>query len=129
MSLYDTIKANRLQARKLKNQLAIDVYCVILYECDSANDTTDSFVLSRINKLIKSNEESLAHKPDNKLQRENELLKEFIPKLTIGDIEKVMDGKALPKNDGKKIGVVCNALKSAGYVPDINLVKEFLNNV
>lgn len=126
MSVYDKLRDRRNEARKIKNTLAADVYGVILGECDLKNDFSDDFVLTRVSKMVKSNEQCLAQRDDPKLKRENELLKEFLPTLTIGLVQDIMCGVELPENKGQQIGTVCKAIKAAGYVPDMNLVKEFL---
>jgi hypothetical protein len=124
--IYDKLKEQHLKARKIKNELAVNLYGVILGECDLANNFSDEFLLTRISKMVKSNEVCLAERDNPKLMRENELLKEWLPTLTIDVVRDIMRGVELPENKGKKVGAVCQAIKSAGYVPDMNLVKEFL---
>lgn len=126
-SLYENLKQRQLNARKIQNTLASDLYGLILGEAQTKDNFSNEFILTFVQKLLKSNEECLAKRDDSKLRRQSDLLKDLVPLLTVDDIKRVASGLELPEHKGKATGELMKALRKEGYAPDPAVIKEFLD--
>lgn len=83
--LYNQIKADRMAAMKAKDNVRKSVLTTLAGELESnakrsGGAVTDDDALRLIKKFIEANKESLQHKQDPVLERENTLLSEYLPK-------------------------------------------------
>lgn len=128
MSLLQTIKNQVIQAMKAKDTLTRDVLRVLqgdieMHHTRTGEHMTDDEAQKVVRKLIKSNQETLAVKPDDaaaeKLNREIAILEALLPRtLSVEEIVAALapvqaDIKAAG-NDGQATGVAMKHLKPQG---------------
>lgn len=137
MSVVDTLKARIKEAMKAKDDVAKNVFRVVLsdvqlLEARSKEAAADTDAHKVIKKLINSNEATLAATSDEgtktQLLRENELLSELIPKpLSVEEIvtalASVAEAIKAAKADGPAMGMAMKALKEAGAAAESADVK------
>lgn len=134
--LVDEIKARMFKAIKAGETLEKEILRVAVGEIttDAARpgrQGNDEEAQAILRKLIKSNDESLDSLSDAQrrasLQRENEVLREFLPRalgedelvLALGDVAEPIRGAG---NDGQATGIAMKHLKAKGIVADGKLV-------
>jgi uncharacterized protein YqeY len=120
MTKLEKLKSDILFATKSRNELASSLLKVVLGECQSKDKYDDDFIVSYCRKMIQSNSETMALGGDSvKLSRENELLREYVPKeLSLEELQIHADRLAIEivdaKSDGQAMGVLSKYLKSIG---------------
>lgn len=125
--LVDVLKARAAEAMKSKDQVATAVLRLALGEIQTAEarankPVSEDEAVAIVRKLIKSNEETLAHAPAEQkatLERENAILLAVLPAtLTpaqiVEQLAPVADAIRAAKNDGQATGVAMKHLKGAG---------------
>lgn len=132
MSILKNVKEALMQARVGKHDVAKSILSVIVGEVETLQfskgqkgEITDQQIIKIINGAIASNEECMKqaklHDIDTfKFEMENEILKEFLPKMwdkaTIEEVlvknESVLKEITETKNPGQAIGVAVKFLKS-----------------
>lgn len=128
MSLLQTIKNQVIAAMKAKDTLTRDVLRVLqgdieMHHTRTGQHMTDDEAQKVVRKLIKSNQETLAVKPDaaavEKLNREIAILEALLPRtLSVEEIvaalAPVQDDIKAAGNDGQATGVAMKHLKPQG---------------
>lgn len=128
MSLRETIKKQVIDAMKAKDTLTRDVLRVLqgdieMHHTRTGEHMTDEQAQKVVRKLIKSNQETLAVKPDDaaaeKLNKEIAILEALLPRtLSVEEIvaalAPVQDGIKAAGNDGQATGVAMKHLKPQG---------------
>ncbi|MHC5010898.1 MAG: GatB/YqeY domain-containing protein [Planctomycetota bacterium] len=126
--LSDEIKKRMIQAMKDKQDLEKQILRVALGEIQTVESRTgkkasDEEAAALVRKLVKSNEESLAASEDEeqkqRLARENEVLKDLLPKTMdegeiVDALEPVAEAIRAAGNDGQATGLAMKHLKAAG---------------
>ncbi|MBX2851002.1 MAG: GatB/YqeY domain-containing protein [Phycisphaeraceae bacterium] len=128
MSLQETIKKQVIDAMKAKDTLARDVLRVLqgdieMHHTRTGEHMTDDQAQKVVRKLIKSNQETLAVKPDaaavEKLNREITILEALLPRTLgideiVAALAAVEGGIKAAGNDGQATGVAMKHLKPQG---------------
>ena len=129
MTLVDTLRKKALEAMKAKDGLATTILRLAQSEVQASEARvgralTDDEAFAVVRKLVKSNEETLAASQGDAekvrtLTRENELLREVLPKgLSAVEIEGLLAGATeairAAANDGQATGVAMKHLKAQG---------------
>jgi len=128
MSLLETIKKQVTDAMKAKDTLARDVLRVLqgdieMHHTRTGEHMTDEEAQKVVRKLIKSNQETLAVKPDDaaveKLNKEIAILEALLPRTL--DVDEIVAALAPVEadikaagNDGQATGVAMKHLKPQG---------------
>lgn len=125
--LVDTLKSRAAQAMKAKDSIAMSILRLALGEIQTAEAragkaVSDEDAAAIVRKLLKSNEETLAHAQGDQratLEKENEILRSVLPaSLTPDQIAELLAPVAQAvkeaKNDGQATGVAMKHLKAAG---------------
>jgi uncharacterized protein len=125
--LVDELKARMFKAMKAGNVVEKEILKVAIGEITTdavrpGRQGSDEEAVAILRKLIKSNEESLAHLEDESqkatLRQENEVLASFLPKTLDPDaivvaLEPVIDRLRAAANDGQATGIAMQQLKGA----------------
>ena len=128
MALLQTIKQQVVEAMKAKDTLARDVLRVLqgdieMHHTRTGEHMTDEEAQKVVRKLIKSNQETLAVKPDDaaaeKLNKEIAILEALLPRTL--DVDEIVAALAPVQadikaagNDGQATGVAMKHLKPQG---------------
>lgn len=134
MKLYNEIKILRNESRKQKT-VALEILKLVVGEADTIigreGKISDEKVLKIISKLIQSNNEILALRPERTdLVAENKILQKFLPTLlTEAQIMAILDVAEIQtaNSDGQAIGVAIKSLK--GEAVDRKLVAELVKSI
>jgi uncharacterized protein YqeY len=124
MTKLEKLKSEILFATKSRNELASSLLKIVLGECQNKDKYDDDFIISYCRKIIQSNSETMRLGGDSvKLSRENELLKEYVPKeLSVEELQVHADKLAIEivdaKSDGQAKGILSKYLKSIGTSAD-----------
>ena len=128
--LIDQIKARMFQAIKAKADIEKEILRVAVGEISTdaarvGRKGDDEEAMGILRKLLKSNEETLASTTDAEkravLQKENEILAEFLPKswgadeISVG-LAPVVEQIKAAASDGQATGVAMKQLKSLGAI-------------
>jgi len=125
--VVDTLKARAAEAMKAKDSAASSILRLALGEIQTAEARTnkpvsDDEAIAIVRKLVKSNEETLAHTQGDAraaLERENGILLGVLP-ATLGPdqilelLASVADAVRGAKSDGQATGVAMKHLKASG---------------
>lgn len=123
MSLLETIKANALDARKRRDNIAAPFLVTLLSEAsvpglnDGKRASTDEEVLAVIRKFLKNNAEVLLVRPnDTVAQAEKQMLEGYLPRqLSEGELRAALEAVAREANitsiSQKDMGVLMKGLK------------------
>ena len=128
MAMIADIRAQMLQAMRDKDLARRDILRVLLGDLETTETRkgsaiTDEECLQIVRKLIKSNDETLATKPDDatraKLTKETEILSALLPKTMsvekiVGALADQADEIRAAGNDGQATGIAMRQLKQAG---------------
>lgn len=96
MSLIDSVRIQRLSARKAKMEVETNILTTLVGELETQSkktgqEITDEQVIAAVKKLIKSNNESLKVRPQDKLIQENAVLEILLPRqLTEDEIRRLI---------------------------------------
>jgi len=118
--LIDQLKADIERATRGRNTLASSLLKVVLAECQTRNKFDDDFIISYCRKMIQSNLETIGAGGDQvKLNRENELLRSYVPaSLSEEELQIHADKMQIEilaaRSDGQAIGILSKHLKSMG---------------
>jgi uncharacterized protein YqeY len=134
MMLIDQLKSDIELATRGRNALASALLKVVLGECQAKNKFDDEFIVSYCRKMIQSNLETIGLGGDSvKLNRENELLRSYVPaSLTAEELQIHVDKLYIEivsaKSEGQATGILSKYLKSLGLSADgavmVPLVKK-----
>lgn len=97
MSLIEAVRIQRLSARKAKMEVETNILTTLVGELETqakktGTDITDEQVIAAVKKLIKSNNESLKVRPQEKLIQENAVLELLLPRqLTEDEIRRLIE--------------------------------------
>lgn len=142
--VIDEIKARMKAAMVARDEVARNVLGVAFGEIQTAEARAnkalgDDEAIAVLRKLVKSNEETLAHAKDDatrtaELQREIEILSALLPKPLSADaiataLAPVADAIRAAKNDGQAMGVAMKHLKSTGAVVDAPTVQQAIKTL
>lgn len=115
--MITAIKKDRLQARKDKNTVAVNILGLLISELDRKQNYENETVIKTIIALVNSNTDSIAAGGDvAKLQLEIDTLSAYLPKALEGDkLEVLVKSKCLELNitDMRGTGQVMGYLKKA----------------
>jgi len=128
MAMIADIRAQMLQAMRDKDLPRRDILRVLLGDLETAETRkasaiTDEECLQIVRKLIKSNDETLAIKPDDatraKLTKETEILSALLPQtMSVETIVAALADQAneirAAGNDGQATGIAMRQLKQTG---------------
>lgn len=128
MSLIDTLRARALTSMKAKDSVATTILRlaqseVQALEARSGRALTDDEAFGALRKLVKSNEETLAHTTDasrkETLERENAVLRSLLPQelgvdQIVAALEDQREAILAAANDGQATGIAMKALKAKG---------------
>jgi len=125
--LIDDIRRRLTEAMKRGDAVEKEILRVALGEIQTqatrAGSLSEDEQLAILRKLVKSNEETLAHTTDASrkaaLERENEVLRSLLPKELgvdeiIAALEAERDAIRAAANDGQATGIAMKALKAKG---------------
>jgi len=125
--LNDEIRRRLTEAMKRGDSVEKDILRVALGEIQTqatrAGSLSEEEQVAILRKLVKSNEETLAHTADAErkatLERENEVLRSLLPKELDADqivaaLEDQRDAIRAAANDGQATGIAMKALKAKG---------------
>lgn len=143
MTLLQTIKQQVVAAMKAKDTLAKDVLRVVqgdieLAQTRSGQDLSDDEAQKIVRKLIKSNQETLAAKPDqatiDKLNREISILEALLPRTLgvdeiVAALEPVHGDIQAAGNDGQATGVAMKHVKSLGLTVEGKDVSQAVRQI
>lgn len=77
----DRVKQDLIKARKNRDEIRSNVLRLLISEYElELNRNRKPDITQIINKLVKSNNESLSHREDPTLREENKILSEYLPK-------------------------------------------------
>lgn len=137
--MIDQIKRDIVTAMKQKDETKRNILRLVLTECELIENRGQSVdPVKVIQKLIKSNEETLSYNPGDdvvtKLEKEISIMEEYLPKkLTKADIMTILspleEQIVNAKNDGQAIGIAMNTLKKVGGIVDPSEVKTVLGKI
>jgi uncharacterized protein YqeY len=142
--ITDEIKARMRAAMQARDEVAKNVLGLALGEIQTAEARAnralgDDEAVAVVRKLVKSNEETLAHAKDDAgraadLRREIEVLSALLPKALSADaiaaaLAPVADAIRAAKSDGQAMGVAMKHLKSTGAVVDAPAVQQALKTL
>jgi hypothetical protein len=130
MALIDQLRSDIERATRGRNALASALLKLVLGECQSKNKFDDDFIIAYCRKMIQSNIETMNLGGDSvKLNRENELLRSYVPASLSGqELQIHLDKLSIEirdaKSDGQAFGVVSKYLKSLGLSVELDLLKS-----
>jgi len=143
MSLYETIKTEKIKSMKDRNHVKTGILSVLLGEIErqiyslSTEDRTnaskvDAIVVSRVKAMIENAKENYSKFPEESYQKEIEILSEWLPKV-LGEHEtkSAVDGViAITGNTKNLIGKIMGELKkSYGNSMDMKIAKAYLDTI
>lgn len=123
MSIYTTIKAESLEARKAKDTLKASLLGVLLGDMqkksiDEKRDLSEREIVSLIKRIINGITETIALRPSEALHRELSILESYLPaekeQLSLDALTSVIQAivDTLEVKTPKAMGQVINALKT-----------------
>lgn len=109
--LIDIIKAKIEYSMRSKDTVSANLFRIIVSECQRCDKESDDFIVKYMGKIIEGNNEILKYRTDEKLTRENDLLRPYLPVLLDrGGVEqaaiRVLDEIRDANSDGRAIGVL-----------------------
>jgi uncharacterized protein YqeY len=140
MTILDDIKDAKLRAMKRRDETINNILGLVIGQIQQGNDSSDDTVIRVCQKLIKSNDETIAALKEvndqssrqETLQNENHLLKSFLPRSwteteIINTIKvKALDVRGAP-SEGAAIGLVTKTLRELSKAPfDGKVVREIV---
>jgi uncharacterized protein YqeY len=127
MKTLESLKVDITQAVKERDQIKSSILKLVYSECERTGSTVEKIS----EKLIESNDETLKYRENDKLTRENEILKTLVPKkISQGDILMViMDSsdKIKEGSEGQAVGIAMKILKEKGLTAngaDVKIVVQ-----
>jgi uncharacterized protein YqeY len=142
--ITDEIKARMKAAMVARDEVARNVLGVAFGEIQTAEARANRALaedeaMAVVRKLVKSNEETLAHATDDgarsaELKREIEILSSLLPKALSAEaiaaaLAPVTDAIRAAKNDGQAMGVAMKHLKSTGAVVESAAVQQAIKTL
>jgi uncharacterized protein YqeY len=124
MAIIDQLRSDIERATKGRNTLASSLLKVVLGECQAKNKFDDDFIVNYCRKMIQSNIETMGLGGDSvKLNRENELLRSYVPaSLTAEELQVHVDKLHIEivsaKSEGQATGILSKYIKSLGLNAD-----------
>jgi hypothetical protein len=127
--MINLIKTKIEEAVRAKDTTASNIFKLVLSECQRANKEDDDFIVKFMGKIVEGNNETLKYRADEKLVRENNLLRPYLPILidragVMLNASKIPDSIKAAKSDGQAIGVLSKHLKQLGLDFNIEDVKH-----
>lgn len=135
MSKIDQLRSDIEIATKGRNTLASSLLKVVLGECQTKDKYDDAFIVAYCRKVIQSNMETIGHGGDSvKLNRENELLRSYVPaSISESELQIHVDKMSIEirdaKSDGQATGILSKYLKSIGLNADGNAMTALIKKV
>jgi hypothetical protein len=127
MPIRDEIKKRTTEAMKAKDEVARDVLRLAygeiqMAEARAAKEISEDDAVAVVRKLVKSNEETLAHSQGDRaetLKKEIAVLSALLPRtMSVDDIVQALQGQVdaikAAGNDGQATGVAMKHLKASG---------------
>lgn len=132
--MINLIKTNIEEGVRARDTVASNIFKLILSECQRADKEDDSFIVNFMGKIVEGNNETLKYREDDKLVRENNLLRPYLPILidregVILNASKIPDSIRAAKSDGQAIGVLSKHLKQLGLDFNIEDVKHAISTI
>ncbi len=133
--LIDRLKADIEFALRTRNEVAKDVLRLVLSDAQRASESpTDEVIIKVCRKIIEANLETIKLGGPIKLSRENELLRDYVPKeATLEEIQIHVDRVAIEiadcKTEGKAIGVLAAHLKGIGITVNGETLKASVKGI
>ena len=132
--LINKIRSRIEECVRARDTVASNIFKLILSECQRANKEDDSFIVNFMGKIVEGNNETLKYREDDKLVRENNLLRPYLPILIDRDgvmmnASKIPDSIRAAKSDGQAIGVLSKHLKQLGLDFNIEDVKHAVSTI
>lgn len=132
--LINKIRSRIEECVRARDTVASNIFKLILSECQRANKEDDSFIVNFMGKIVEGNNETLKYREDDKLIRENNLLRPYLPILIDRDgvmlnASKIPDSIRAAKSDGQAIGVLSKHLKQLGLDFNIEDVKHAVSTI
>lgn len=135
MTIIDQLRSDIERATKSRNIVASSILKVVLGECQTKNKFDDEFIIAYCRKMIQSNIETMGLGGDSvKLNRENELLRSYVP-ASLSEQELKIHADKLQieilaaRSDGQAIGVLSKYLKSIGLSANGDVMKSVISKV
>ena len=133
--VIDQLKSDIERATKGRNTVASSILKVVLGECQTKNRFDDDFIVAYCRKMIQSNIETINLGGDSvKLNRENELLRSYVP-ASLSEHELQIHADKLQieilaaRSDGQAIGVLSKYLKSIGLSANGDVMKNVISRM
>ena len=132
--LINKIRSRIEECVRARDTVASNIFKLILSECQRANKEDDSFIVKFMGKIVEGNNETLKYREDDKLVRENNLLRPYLPILidregVMLNASKIPDSIRAVKSDGQAIGVLSKHLKQLGLDFNIEDVKHAVSTI
>lgn len=132
--MINLIKTKIEEGVRARDTVASNIFKLILSECQRANKEDDSFIVNFMGKIVEGNNETLKYREDDKLIRENNLLRPYLPILIDRDgvmlnASKIPDSIRAAKSDGQAIGILFKHLKQLGLDFNIEDVKHAVSTI
>ena len=132
--MINLIKAKIEEGVRARDTVASNIFKLILSECQRTNKEDDAFIVNFMGKIVEGNNETLKYREDDKLVRENNLLRPYLPILIDRDgvmmnASKIPDSIRAAKSDGQAIGVLSKHLKQLGLDFNIEDVKHAVSTI
>lgn len=133
--LIDQLKSDIERATRGRNTLASSLLKVVLAECQTRNKFDDDFIVAYCRKMIQSNLETIGAGGDQvKLNRENELLRSYVPaSLNEEELQVHADKMQIEilaaRSEGQAIGILSKHLKSLGLSAHGDVLKKVVSKI
>ena len=132
--LIDIVKSKIEEGVRAKDSIISNIFKLVLSECQMANKEDDAFIIKFMSKIVEGNNESLKYREDDKLVRENNILRPFLPILIDRagielNASKIQDSIRAAGSDGQGIGVLSKHLAKLGLSYSKTDIKEVVSNI
>lgn len=132
-NLINTLKSDLKQAILKKDETAKNIFRVTLSECDRTNVSSDDDVQKVIRKMIQNNLDVMKISSNSVLEKENEILSSYIPKMptedeyrTLLNSESVKHLILAQNNEGLAMKEVSSYLKSQNIPMNGAVIKSLI---
>ena len=132
--MINLIKTKIEEAVRAKDTTASNIFKLVLSECQRVNKEDDDFIVKFMGKIVEGNNETLKYRADEKLVRENDLLRPYLPILidragVILNASKITDSIKNARMEGQAIGALSKHLKQLGLDFNIEDVKYAVSTI